>query len=159
VDQAAIEAFYAAMDIEGRRASTLATAIQINRPVNLIKCLRALETCDGVVREVSDQEILDAKAQVGSGGFGCEPASAAAVAGARLLRQEGTIAPGDRVVCILTGHQLKDPNATVAYHAGEDGASGKTFARHSVHEARLANRPVVVENSLDRIMEVLRAIG
>ena len=65
----------------GRRASTIASAIEINRPVNLTKCLRALETCDGVVREVTDQEILDAKAQVGAGGLGCEPASAASVAG------------------------------------------------------------------------------
>ena len=73
------------MDAAGRRASTIASAIEINRPVNLTKCLRALEICDGVVREVTDQEILDAKAQVGAGGFGCEPASAASVAGAKLL--------------------------------------------------------------------------
>ncbi len=66
------------MEAAGRRASTIASAIEINRPVNLTKCLRALETCDGVVREVTDQEILDAKAQVGAGGFGCEPASAPA---------------------------------------------------------------------------------
>ena len=49
--------------------------------MNLDKCLRALDVCDGVVREVTDQEILDAKAQVGAGGLGCEPASAASVAG------------------------------------------------------------------------------
>ena len=69
------------MDAQGRRASTIASAIEINRPVNLAKCLRALECCDGVVREATDQEILDAKAKVGAGGFGCEPASAASVAG------------------------------------------------------------------------------
>lgn len=159
IDGGVIDRFYAAMDAEGRRASTLATAIQINRPVNLTKCLRALEICDGVVREVSDQEILDAKAQVGAGGFGCEPASAAAVAGTRRLRQDGTIAPGDRVVCILTGHQLKDPNATVAYHSGEGEPFRQTLSAHGVRESRLANRPVLVENSLDRIMEVLRATG
>ena len=77
--------------------------------------------CDGVVREVSDQEIMDAKARVGAGGLGCEPASAASVAGARRLREEGVIAPSDRVVCILTGHQLKDPTATVAYHSARSG--------------------------------------
>ena len=75
-----------------------------------------MDVCDGVVREVSDQEILDAKAQVGAGGLGCEPASAASVAGAKLLVAEGVIGPDERVVCILTGHQLKDPTATVAYH-------------------------------------------
>lgn len=82
-----------------------------------ISSLRTLETCDGIVREVSDELILAAKAQIGAGGFGCEPASAASVAGAKLLREQGVISPSDRVVCILTGHQLKDSTATVAYHS------------------------------------------
>ena len=73
------------------RASTIASAIEINRPVNLPKALRALDRCGGVVREVTDQEILDAKAKVGAGGLGCEPASAASVAGAKRLRAEGVI--------------------------------------------------------------------
>ncbi|HEY6565560.1 MAG TPA: threonine synthase, partial [Pirellulaceae bacterium] len=68
VDAPRIKSFYEQMDREQRKASTIASAIEINRPVNLWKCLRALEVCDGVVREVSDQEILDAKAQVGAGG-------------------------------------------------------------------------------------------
>ena len=96
--------------------------------MNLQKCLRALEWCDGVVREVSDQEILDAKAQVGAGGLGCEPASAASVAGAKLLVAEGVIEPDERVVCILTGHQLKDPTATVAYHAADRSSSTRCWA-------------------------------
>ncbi len=83
--------YYSELDAANRRASTIASAIEINRPVNLDKCLRALEVCDGVVREVTEQEILDAKAQVGAGGFGCEPASAASVAGARQLVAEGVI--------------------------------------------------------------------
>jgi len=83
-----------------------------NRPVNLKKCLAGpCRSADGVVREVTDQEILDAKAKVGAGGLGCEPASAASVAGAKKLVEEGVIQPGERVVCILTGHQLKDPTA------------------------------------------------
>src|SRR5262249_270431 len=100
-------------------ATTVASAIDIRRPVNFPKALRSLAPCQGVVRDVTDPEILDGKARVGSGGLGCEPASAASVAGARRLRQEGVIAPDDRVVCILTGHVLKDPNVTVAYHSGE----------------------------------------
>ena len=72
------------------KADTIASAIEINRPVNLKKCLRALEWMNGVVRQVSDQEILDAKAKVGAGGFGCEPASAASVAGAKLLRRRAS---------------------------------------------------------------------
>ena len=83
------------LDAEGLKASTIASAIEINRPVNLKKCLRALDFCDGVVRQVTDQEIMDAKARVGSGGLGCEPASAASVAGAKKLREEGVIAPSD----------------------------------------------------------------
>src|SRR6516165_3542934 len=101
------------------KANTIASAIEINHPVNLPKALRALERCGGVVREVSDQEILDAKAKVGAGGLGCEPASAASVAGARRLRQEGGMGADERVVCILTGHQLKDPMVTVAYHSSD----------------------------------------
>ena len=57
--------------------------------MNLTKALRALDRCGGVVREATDQEILDAKAKVGAGGLGCEPASAASVAGTKNLRQRG----------------------------------------------------------------------
>ena len=89
VDRKVEEEYVQQMDRENRRASTIASAIEINRPVNFEKCLRALEVCDGVVREVTDQQILDAKAQVGASGLGCEPASAASVAGAKLLRAEG----------------------------------------------------------------------
>ncbi len=152
---ALIESFYAQMDTEQRRASTLASAIEINRPVNLIKCLRALEACDGIVREVTDQEILDAKAQVGAGGFGCEPASAASVAGAKRLRAEGIIAPSDRVACILTGHQLKDPDATVAYHSADKSLFDAKLGKHGVQSAPFANSPVVVENNLQKIIAAL----
>jgi threonine synthase len=154
-DKVPIAAYYADMDAQGRRASTLATAIQINRPVNLVKCLRALEICDGVVRDVSDQEILDAKSQAGAGGFGCEPASAASIAGAKRLRAEGIIAPSDRVVCILTGHELKDPNATVAYHSAAQAGGDKLLAEHGVTSAPFANRPIVVDNDLEKIVEAL----
>lgn len=143
------------MDREGLKADTIASAIEINRPVNLKKCLRALEFMDGVVRQVSDQEILDAKAQVGAGGFGCEPASAASVAGAKLLRREGVIAPSDRVVCILTGHELKDPTATVAYHTTDQELFNKTLASRGVHKASFANRAVVVPNELDDIIKAI----
>ncbi len=155
-DSALIDSFYADMDRSSRRASTLATAIQINRPVNLKKALRALEVTDGLVRQVSDQEILDAKAQVGAGGFGCEPASAASVAGVRLLRREGVIAPSDRVVCILTGHQLKDPTTTVAYHSNDVDQFEKVLGRQGVHAAPYANSPIVVENDLGKIIDVIR---
>ncbi len=158
-DDAKIDGFFDVMDRENRRASTLATAIEINRPVNLKKCLRALDVCNGVVREVSDQAILDAKAKIGAGGFGCEPASAASVAGARLLREEGIIAPSDRVVCILTGHQLKDPNATVGYHSSLPHRIDPKLASMGIQSASFANGPVPVPNNLERILEVLRELG
>lgn len=154
-DDAIINQFYADMAAENRRAVTVASAIEINRPVNLKKCLRALEMCDGVVREVTDQDILDAKAQVGAGGFGCEPASAAGVAGAKLLRQQGVIAPGDRVVCILTGHQLKDPDVTVAYHSGDRQKFAEKLGPYGVKADNFSNSPSVVENNLARILAAL----
>jgi threonine synthase len=154
-DQTLVDAFYADMDAKGRRADTLASAIEINRPVNLKKCLRALDACQGIVREANDAEILDAKAMIGAGGFGCEPASAASVAGARLLRQEGVIAPSDRVVCILTGHQLKDPDATVGYHSTELGAK---LADKGVTRRLYQNSPIVVDNDFDTIMEAVRRL-
>ncbi len=158
-DDVKIDAFFANMDAKNLRASTLATAIEINRPVNLKKCLRALDVCDGLVREVSDQEILDAKAKIGAGGFGCEPASAASVAGAKLLREQGVIAPSDRVVCILTGHQLKDPNATVGYHSSKPDKIDEKLRAAGITSVRFANPPMQVENDLVKILEVLRELG
>lgn len=148
--------YYDDLDARNAKADTIASAIEINRPVNLKKCLRALDLCDGVVRKVTDQEILDAKAQVGAGGIGCEPASAASVAGARQLRQEGIIAPSDRVVCILTGHQLKDPTATVAYHSTDQEQFNNVLGSRGVSSASFANRAVAVPNELDAIIRTIQ---
>ena len=154
-DPEGIARYYKGLNDARIKASTIASAIEINRPVNLKKCLRALAFCDGVVRQVSDQEIMDAKARVGAGGLGCEPASAASVAGAKRLREEGVIAPSDRVVCILTGHQLKDPTATVAYHGTDQDNFEKVLGSRGVKRAGFANRPVVVANDLDDIIRTI----
>ena len=154
-DISIIDKYYTELDDAHLRASTIASAIEINRPVNLHKCLRALEWCKGVVREVTDEQMLDAKAQVGANGLGCEPASAASVAGAKLLRAEGVIAPSERVVCILTGHQLKDPTATVAYHTHDQAEFNRVLGSRGVNRAEFANRAVQVENNLE---EIIRAI-
>ncbi|MEE2990620.1 MAG: threonine synthase [Planctomycetota bacterium] len=156
VDHAAVSDYYAMLDVENRKASTIASAIEINRPVNLVKCLRALDRCNGVVISVSDQEIMDAKAQVASGGLGCEPASAATVAGVRCLRQDGTIAPGDRVACVLTGHLLKDPTATVAYHSTDQDKFNEVLGSRGVRRASYANRAVSVGNELAEIIKAIR---
>ncbi len=150
-----IDGYYLGLEAERMRASTIASAIEINRPVNMTKALRALDRCGGVVREVTDQEILDAKARVGAGGLGCEPASAASVAGARKLRQEGVIGAEERVVCILTGHQLKDPTATIAYHSTDQKTFDEVLGQRGVRRATFANRAVQVPNDLD---EIIRAI-
>ncbi len=148
--------YYKDLDREHKKASTIASAIEINRPVNLRKCLRALEVCNGVVRQASDQDILDAKAKVGAGGLGCEPASAASVAGAKLLRAEGVIGADDVVVCILTGHLLKDPTATVAYHTTDQEQFNKVLGSRGVRRASFANRAVAVPNDLDEIIKAIR---
>jgi threonine synthase len=90
---------------------TIATAINIGNPVSYPRAVRAIRETNGVVTTVSDAEILDAKAVVDGAGIGCEPASAAAPAGARRLVREGVIRPDARVVVVLTGHLLKDPEA------------------------------------------------
>jgi threonine synthase len=154
-DHRIVDSYHAELDEAGRRASTIASAIEINRPVNLAKCLRALEWCNGVVREVTDEQMLDAKARVGANGFGCEPASGASVAGAKLLREQGVIDPDERVVCILTGHQLKDPTATVAYHTADQAEFNRVLGDRGVTRAAFANRAVQVDNDL---AEILRAI-
>jgi threonine synthase len=158
-DGGIVERYYAELDAGTARASTIASAIEINRPVNLPKALRALDRCGGVVREATDQEILDAKAKVGASGLGCEPASAASVAGARKLRQEGIIAPSDRVVCILTGHQLKDPTATVAYHSADQKTFDDVLGSRGVRRATYANRPVQVANDLDEIVKAIEVFS
>ena len=127
------------------RAQTIATAIRIGDPVSYPRAVRALKLTRGLVVEVTDQEIMDAKAQVDAAGIGCEPASAAAVAGTRKLVQEGTIKEGERVVAILTGNLLKDPQATIAYHLGELPGIEPTYA----------NRPLAIEPTLEAVKEVL----
>ena len=111
------------------------------------------------MRRVTDQEILDAKAQVGAGGIGCEPASAASLAGARLLREEGIIGASDRVVCILTGHQLKDPTATVAYHTTDQENFNEVLGSRGVQRASFANRAIVVPNDLQEITKAIHLYG
>ncbi len=155
-DRQHIADYYGEMDTQQRKASTIASAIEINRPVNLNKCLRALDVCRGVVARVTDQEILDAKAQVGLGGFGCEPASAASVAGAKLLCEQGVIDKSERVVCVLTGHQLKDPGATVAYHTTDQEQFNRVLASRGVSRAAFANRAVAVPNDVNEIVKVVQ---
>lgn len=155
-DQTIEKSYFDQMDSDNAKASTLASAIEINRPVNLRKCLRALDAADGIVRQVSDQNVLDAKAKIAAGGMGCEPASAASVAGAKLLKSQGIIGSSDRVVCVLTGHQLKDPNITVAYHSTDRQEFEKVLGGYGVQRASFANHAIGVPNDLDDIIKAIK---
>ncbi|HDN79129.1 MAG TPA: threonine synthase [Chloroflexi bacterium] len=127
--------------------NTVATAIKIGNPVSYERAIRAIRYTDGVVFAVSDQEIMDAKAQIDRAGIGCEPASAASVAGVRKAVREGIIRPGERVVAVLTGHLLKDPGATVDYHLGRLNGIKPTYA----------NRPVTIEAGLREVERVINS--
>ena len=124
-------------------ADTLATAIKIGNPASYDRAVQAIRRTNGVVTEVSDGEILEAKAVVDASGLGCEPASAAAVAGARRLAAEGIIGRQDRVVAILTGHVLKDPGLLLSYHQQADPPPPR------------ANRPIEIEPRLSEVERVL----
>ena len=141
VNQKIISDYYAELTARDFSPHTCASAIEISRPVNLKKCLRAIDVCKGVVRAVTDQEICDAKAVVGKYGLGCEPASAASIAGLKNLVAEGIIDKDERVVCVLTGHALKDPNVTVSYHQDKQG--------------QFSNPPIEAPNDLQKIIELI----
>ncbi len=155
VDDEAIAKYYGYLDAKGLRAHTVATAIEINRPVNLKKCLRALDATNGVVREVPDEDILDMKALVARSGPGCEPASAASVAGARLLVDQGVIGKNDRVVCIITGHVLKDPDVPVKYNSLTGKALVDALGLFGHREPKYQNLPVEIDADLEQIVKVL----
>jgi threonine synthase len=142
-----LDAFFASFT---ERAHTIASAIEINRPVNLSKCLRALAVTDGVVRDCADAEILDAKAMIGREGIGCEPASAASVAGLKRLVAEGVVDRDARVACVLTGHLLKAPQATIGYHAA-DGS----LEKYGLASGAFMNAPIKVPNDTDRLLEAI----
>lgn len=98
------------------RPETVATAIRIGAPRSWEKARREVQALDGAALAVSDDEILAAKRQVDAAGVGCEPASAASIAGLKRLVAEGRVARDARVVAILTGHLLKDPETTFEVH-------------------------------------------
>jgi threonine synthase len=129
---------------------TLATAIRIGDPVSWPKAKFEVEQSSGAVECVSESEIADAKAQIGLCGIGCEPASAASLAGLKKLVAGGTIDPDADVVAVLTGNVLKDPDYIFRYHTGQLQAPDG-----SKIQPNFANRPVVVPNDADRIAALL----
>jgi threonine synthase len=122
------------------KPETVATAIRIGDPASYERAVVSIRETNGVVIDLPDSAILEGKAIVDASGIGCEPASAASVAGVRALVRQGVITPRAHVVCILTGHILKDPGILLEYH--ESGSPG-------------ANPPVEIDVSLAAVERVL----
>ncbi|MFB2623741.1 threonine synthase [Methanothermobacter sp. KEPCO-1] len=118
-----------------KNPETVATAIRIGAPVSYLKALRAIYESDGYAETVTDEEILSAqKLLARREGIGVEPASAASIAGLLKLVDEGVIDRGERVVCIVTGHVLKDPDTAI----------------------RASTEPVEVEPDINQLRSVIR---
>ena len=140
IDNDIVNEYYLELHRKGVKARTKASAIEILKPVNLKKALRTLEFTAGVVTRVPDKDILDSMAMVSRNGFGCEPASAATVAGIKKLVEQGEIENDETVVGILTGHMLKDLKAIVDYHFNPKN--------------RFANTPLTVKNNIEEILKL-----
>lgn len=137
-------------------AHTLASAIKIGNPVNWKKAVRAMDWTDGWCQSVSEREIADAKAVIGRDGIGCEPASAATIAGLKRMVEMSDphvrnpfVDRDELVIAILTGNQLKDPDYTVNYHKGTlEGI-----------ESRYGNQPIRVDADKRSINRALSEMG
>ena len=117
------------------QAETVATAIKIGNPASTPRARRAIELTGGWVTTVSDTEILDAKAAIDFTGIGCEPASAASLAGLRRLVREGVVRPDETAVGVLTGHLLKDTEAISAYHLDDVAGTARPGANRPLRVA------------------------
>jgi threonine synthase len=104
--------------LEPVEAHTRATAIRIGNPASWRKAARAIQDTGGWCLDVTEAEIAMAKAELGTEGLGCEPASAVTLAGLKKLRARGVVHPGETVVLVLTGHTLKDADYTIDFHRG-----------------------------------------
>ncbi|MCC6590348.1 MAG: threonine synthase [Bryobacterales bacterium] len=129
---------------------TLATAIKIGDPVSWPKAWLEVSSSGGTVEQATEQEIADAKAVIGACGIGCEPASAATLAGLKKLIAHQVVGAGERVVAVLTGNVLKDPDYIYRYHTAQLAAPDGTAI-----QPNFGNSPVVVPNDADRISELL----
>ncbi|MDQ6611650.1 MAG: pyridoxal-phosphate dependent enzyme, partial [Gemmatimonadota bacterium] len=126
------------------KAETIATAIKIGDPASHERAVIAIRENDGLVLSCTDEEILAAKIVIDATGVGCEPASAASVAGVRQLVQQGIIKRHQRVVAVLTGHVLKDPGVLARIHQESDPPPAG------------ANRPIEIDadvRSVERVMK------
>ena len=105
-----------------QRPETVAAAIRIGNPASWKPAVEAAAESGGEIQAVTDEEILAAYRDVAADGLFAEPASAASVAGLRLLARTGGLERGALVVCVLTGHGLKDPGTAMDSVAGPEPA-------------------------------------
>ncbi len=121
-----------------RNPETVATAIRIGNPASWEGAVRAAKESNGQINFVTDEEILQAYRTIATKeGVFAEPASAASVAGVIKLKREGFFKGGETVVCVLTGHGLKDPNIAIQTVNVE---------------------PVVVQDTEEAVMDAIRAL-
>lgn len=113
------------------QAETIATAIRIGDPVNYPRAKRVINGTQGIVMEVSDDEIMHAKRMIDRAGLGCEPASAATLAGLSKARASNLIGRDADVVAVLTGHVLKDPDAVLKDF---NSSTGQRLPVGKIHE-------------------------
>jgi threonine synthase len=100
--------------VPDQNPETLASAIRIGAPVNAEKALVAIRKTGGTAESVTDEEILAMQRDLArKEGIGVEPASAASVAGIRKLAEMGAIDRDEKIVCVVTGHLLKDPETVI----------------------------------------------
>jgi threonine synthase len=125
---------------------TEATAIRIGDPVNWKKALRALRVTQGLCEAVTDDQIFEAKAALANDGVGCEPASAATIAGLRKLTAAGKIPRGADVVAILTGHQLKDPESGLRRRGEAELARQRKHVEADAGKLRAALEEVLMQS-------------
>jgi threonine synthase len=111
-----IEQYYEKQRQDKQSPKTLATAIQIGKPANILKALRTIEFTNGIVEQVEDEDMMDGMSVVGINGFDCEMASGSVPSGIMKLRKKEIIQKDDIVVGVLTGRQ-KDPSMIIKYHS------------------------------------------
>ncbi len=134
-------------EIKPVQPRTEASAIRIGNPVNWKKALRALRLTDGLCESVTDGQIFEAKAALAKDGLGCEPASAASVAGLRKLVASGKIEDGAEVVAVLTGHQLKDPEIGIKRRSEQELAQQRLHVEADIHKLRAALESVMLQSA------------
>jgi threonine synthase len=149
--------------MEPVHAETRATAIKIGNPVSFEKAWFALDLTNGVVEQVTEEEIAMAKCKIGADGVGAEPASATTVAGCKKLVEKGIIAPDAHVVCVLTGHVLKDPDYTVEFHRDElylDAQRSVTVeGTQRIGTGGCSNKPIRLKADVDVLLECIERHG